>query len=94
MEIEINKPKTNVMCINTILEAPLTVAGERLERVDSCKNFESVMSRNGSAQKDIKNILSKARNAFAYIRPEWRLSVYNIRIKLNLYNNIFISVLL
>ena len=29
--LEINAPKTKVMCINTTLDAPLTIAGETLE---------------------------------------------------------------
>ena len=33
--LEINAPITKVMCINTILDAPLTIAGETLECVDS-----------------------------------------------------------
>ena len=56
---------TKVMCINATLDAPLTVAGETLECVDSFTYLGSGISKDGGAQKDIKNILSKARNAFA-----------------------------
>ena len=66
--LEINAPETKVMCINTTLDVPLTVAGETLERVDSFTYLCSVISMDGSAQKDIKNILSKDRNAFASLR--------------------------
>ena len=92
--LEINAPKTKVMCINTTLDAPLTIAGETLECVDSFTYLGSVISKDGSAQKDIKNRLSKARNAFANLRPVWRSSVYSIRTKLHLYNSIVKSVLL
>ena len=86
--------KTKVMCINTTLDAPLTIAGETLECVDSFTYLGSVISKDGSAQKDIKKILTKARNAFASLRPVWRSLVYSIRTKLHLYNSIVISVLL
>ena len=42
-----------------------------------------------SAQKDIKNRLSKARNAFTNLGPVWWSMVYRILTKLNLYNRIY-----
>ena len=66
--LEINAPKTKAMCINTTLDASLTVAGKTLECVDSFTYLEGVISKDGSAQKDIENILSKARNSFANLR--------------------------
>ena len=68
--------KTKVMRINTALDAPLTIAGET--------SLGSVISRDGNAQKDIKNRLSKAMNAIANQRSVWWSSVYNIRTKLHL----------
>ena len=56
--LEINAPKTKVMCVNTTLDAPLTIAGETLECVDSFTYLGSVISKDESAQKDIKNRLS------------------------------------
>ena len=76
------------------LDAPITILGETLECVDSFTYIGSVISTDGSAQKGIKNRLSKDRNAFANIRPVWRSSVYSIRAKLNLYNSIVKCVLL
>ena len=54
----------------------------------------SSLTRLAVCQKEIKNRNSKARNAFANLRPVWRWSVYNIRSKLNLYNSIIKSALL
>ena len=34
VELEINAPKTKVMCINTTLGVPFTIAGETLECID------------------------------------------------------------
>ena len=82
------------MCINSNLDAPLTIAGETLECVDSFTYLGSVISRDGIAQKDIENILSKARNAFANLRPVWWSSVYSIQTTLNLYNSTVKSILL
>ena len=92
--LEINAPKTMVMCINTSSDAPLTVAGETLECVDSFTHLKSVISRDGSAQMDIKNRLSKARNASTNLKPVWWSSVYCIRTKINLYNSTVYYVLL
>ena len=58
--LEVNAPKTKVMCINTTLDEPRTVAGKKMECVESCTYLGSVISRIGDAQKDIKNRLSKA----------------------------------
>ena len=82
------------MCINTTLEALLTIAGEMLECVDSFTYFGSVISKDESAQKDNKNRLIKDRNALASLTPVWRSSVYSIRTKLHINNCIVKSVLL
>ena len=72
--LEINVPKTKVISKHTTLDA-----GETLECVDSFTYLGSVISKDGSTKKDIKNRIIKARNAFAYLRPVWRSSVYSIR---------------
>ena len=46
-----------MMCTNTTFDAPLTVAGETLESLNSFTYLESVISRNESAQKDIMPLL-------------------------------------
>ena len=60
------------MCINTTFDAPLTISGQTMKCVDSFIYLgvisimvKSVISKDGSEQKDIKNRLSKARYAFA-----------------------------
>ena len=71
MGLEINAVKTKVMCINTTSDAPLTIAGETLECINNFTNLGSVIIKDMSAQKDIKNILSKAKNTFASLRRVW-----------------------
>ena len=96
MGLEINAPKTKAMCINTMhyLGSPLRIAGEAIEFLDSFTYLGSVISRDKSAQKDIKNRLSRARNAFANLRSLCRSSVYNIQTKLHLNNSNAKSALL
>ena len=53
--LEINAPKTKVMCSNTTFDVHLTVAGETLKYVDIFRYLGSVIRRDGSTQKDIKN---------------------------------------
>ena len=55
----INAPKMKVMCINTTLDALLTIADETLERVDSFTNLRSVISKDGSAQWTLITDLAK-----------------------------------
>ena len=50
------------------LDAILTIAGKKLECIDSFTYLRSLLSLDRSAQKDIKNILSEARNAVATLR--------------------------
>ena len=73
-----------------VLDAPLTIAGETLEWVDSFTFLESVARERMVV---LKNSLSKARNAFACIRSVWRSPAYSTRTKLHLYNSIVKSVL-
>ena len=49
--LEINVLKTKDICINTTLDTPLTVSGETLKCVDSFTYLGSVISKDGSAQK-------------------------------------------
>ena len=62
--------------------------------VKPASHLGNVISKDGSAQKDIKSRLSKARNTFANLRPVWRSFVYSKQTKLHLYNSIVKSVLL
>ena len=79
VRLEINAPKKKVMCINTSLDAPLMIAGKMLERVDYFTYLGSAIGKDRSAQKEIKNRLGTARNAFASLRPVWWSSIYSMR---------------
>ena len=79
---------------NYIYQHYLRCTSTILEFVDSFKYLGSVSSKDGSTQKEIKNTRIKAKNAFASLRLVWRLSVYNIRTKFHLYNNIDKPVML
>ena len=60
-----------------------SLAYETLECVDSITYLRSLISSDGSAQKDTKNRLNKARNTFSILRWVWRSSGYSIRTKFN-----------
>ena len=62
--------------ISNTLDAPFTIAGEKLECLDQFTYIRSVISRVESAQKDIKNRHSEAKNAFASISMYKHSSTY------------------
>ncbi len=92
--LEINTGKTEVLCVNKKLEAPITIRNKELACVENFTYLGSVISQEEGAQKDIRNRMCKARNAFVKLRPVWRSTTYGIRTKLQLYNSLVKSVLL
>ena len=76
-----------VMCINTINPAPITVNGEPLDHVEDFTYLGSLISKDNGAKKDIHARLSKARGAFARHQTIWKSRQYNVRTKIRLYNS-------
>lgn len=86
-DLNISTSKTQVMCINSITLAPITVNGEPLDYVGDFAYLGSLISADNGAKKDIQTSLSKARGAFARLQNFWRSRQYNIRNKFRLYNS-------
>jgi len=70
--LEINVTKTKSMQINVSREAPLTVDGQAIEEVDRLPYLDSIVSKTGGRDEDVKARINKARQAFATLRPVWR----------------------
>ena len=82
--LKISRKKTEVMMLNVSNPLPVTVNGEDLTTTEEFTYLGS----------DIKNRLSKARNAFRMLNNVWKSSQYSIKLKLRLYQSCVISTLL
>lgn len=67
--LNINTTKTQVMCINPTVTAPITVDVSPLELVEEFTYLGSLVGTDNAAGKDINACLGKARNTFARLRP-------------------------
>ena len=70
--LNINAPKTQVMCINATPDAPITVNGHALNYAEEFTYLGSLVSKDNSAQKDIRARLGKAQGAFARLHSIWK----------------------
>ena len=74
--------------------SPVTVNGEDLPTTEEFTYLGSTVRHDGGASSDIKNRLSKARNAFRMMNNVWKSSQYSTKTKLRLYQSCVISTLL
>ena len=92
--LKVNAKKTKVMRINNKAEEEVHLQGQDLEDVDDFTYLGSVVSKDGGADKDIKQRLGKARQAFNMLRPIWKASTYSKRTKIKIFKSNVKSVLL
>ena len=93
--LQLNASKTDeIIGFNVTSSNRLKVNGKEINQVDKFIYLGSVVSIEDSAQKDIKNRLSKARTAFHKLRPIWKSNQYIRKTKIKLYNSNVKSVLL
>ena len=91
--LKTNTGKTKIMT-NSEIQQPVMLENETLERVEQFTYLGSVLTLNGGTEEDIKSRLSKARTAFARMKPVWKSKIYNRTTKLKLYKSIVLPVLL
>ena len=92
--LKISQKKTEVMMLNVSNPLPVTINGEDLTTTEEFTYLGSTVRHDGGAGSDIKNRLSKARNAFRMLNNVWKSSQYSIKLKLRLYQSCVISTLL
>ena len=61
--LNISASKTQVMCINATLDAPITMNGNSLDFAKDFNYLSSPVSKDNAVQKDIRTRLSKAHSA-------------------------------
>ena len=92
--LKISQKKTEVMMLNVSNPLPVTINEEELTTTEEFTYLGSTVRHDGGAGSDIKNRLSKARNAFRMLNNVWKSSQYSIKLKLRLYQSCVISTLL
>jgi len=82
------------MCINASPESQVNINNIQLDYVENFTYLGSIISKDNTAQKDIKSRLGKARNSFAILRPIWKSNQYTLKTKMKIFNSNVKSVLL
>ena len=82
------------MTVNTTLPQPITINHNPVETVDDFTYLGSIISADNGTKKDISTRLSKARSAFARLKPIWKSKVYSKKTKIHIYNSNVKSVML
>ena len=92
--LKISQKKTEVMMLNVSYKAPMKVNGEDLRTTEEFTYLGSTVRHDGGAGSDIRNRLSKARNAFKMLNNVWKTSQYSTKTKLRLYQSCVLPTLL
>ena len=92
--LKINIGKTEVMRVNNRQLDPVQPNGENIKEVDKFVYLESIVSKDGGTDEDIKSRINKARHAFNTLRPIWRLTSLSLHNKIRIFNTNVKSVLL
>ena len=92
--LKISHKKKEVMMLNVQHPAPVKVNGEDIPTTEEFTYLASIVRNDGRTGNDIRNRLSKARNAFRMMNNVWRPSQYSTKTKLRLYQSCVLSTLL
>jgi hypothetical protein len=92
--LKIHPGKTKIMRARATSKKPVTIKGKDVEDVESFTYLGSKVTSDGDCEVEVKARLTKARHAFASLRPIWRSKQYSIHTKLRLYRSNVLSILL
>jgi hypothetical protein len=92
--MKINSQKTKEMRVNPKKKDRLYLGGYELEEVNKFCYLECMVSQDGGANEDLTNRISKARGAFAQLRPIWISHHIHKRTKLRVFKSNVMNVLL
>ena len=92
--LDIHPEKTQVIKMNTLSTAPVSLDGSNLEEVQSFTYLGSKIDRLGGTDADVKARIGKARTAFTLLRNIWKSRQLNTKTKLRFFNSNVKSVLL
>ncbi|CAG2187214.1 unnamed protein product [Mytilus edulis] len=74
--LKINIKKTKIMKVKTRKGGTVSIEGEDIEEVDQFTYLGSIMDRTGGTDADIRTRISKARQAFAMLKPVWKSTAF------------------
>ena len=92
--LTISQEKTKLLRTNNMQEAPVTIEGSVVEDVDEFVYLGSKISKTGGTDEDVTARIKKAQQAFAILRPVWKLTAISTRMKLRVFNSNVKAVLL
>ena len=85
--LKINRKKTELMKMNTTVNAPVTVDGEPIREVESFVYLESVADQQRGTDRDVTARIGKARAAFVMLKNIWTSGGISVRTKLRIFNS-------
>jgi len=86
--LRINAGKTKLMVVSNMSDKRGTMAeGQIVETVDELCNLGSMISDNGSCDKDMKTRLGKANSVFERLNAIWKSRNLNCSVKIRLYDH-------
>nr|KAG5704191.1 hypothetical protein BaRGS_009721 [Batillaria attramentaria] len=92
--LKISSKKTKHMRMNNRNNAAITVNGEALEEVEYFTYLGSKMTTDGDSEKEVRERISKASQAFASLKTVWRTRKISTKTKLRLFKSNVLSTLL
>ena len=91
--LKINRKKTELMKMNTTVNAPVTGGGEPIMEVESFVYLGSVADQYGGTVQDATARIGKARAAFVMLKNIWASEGISMRTKLSIFNSNVTSIL-
>ena len=85
--LKINRKKTELMKMNTTANAPVTVGGEPIIKVESFVCLGSVVDQQGGTNRDVTARIGKARAAFVMFKNIWASGEISMRTELRIFNS-------
>nr|KAG5708729.1 hypothetical protein BaRGS_034946 [Batillaria attramentaria] len=92
--LKISSKKTKHMRMNNRNNAAITVNGEALEEVEYFTYLGSKMTTDGDSEKEVRERILKASQAFASLKTIWRTRKISTKTKLRLFKSNVLSTLL
>ncbi|CAG2247047.1 unnamed protein product [Mytilus edulis] len=83
--LKINIKKTKIMKVKTRKGGTVSIEGEDIEEVDQFTYLGSIMDRTGGTDADIRTRISKARQAFAMLKPVWKSTAFTENTKIQIF---------